>query len=289
LHYDKDQTYLDAPADAMAREYKAIVDSGLILQIDAPDLTTMFRLTHMTPSEHQTELARRVDAINRAVRDLSPDRIRVHVCWGIDEAPHNLDVPLKDIVNHLLRLRPRLATPGSNGRHSHEWRVWQDTKLPDDKALIPGVTDSTTNIIEHPEVLAERIVRYSETTGPEPIIAGVDCGFGSVAQVGQVDSRIVTAKLRSLAEGADIATGQLSWRELGRLTSPSISHQRHRDRVHRSHRSGRMPRWEPWRLRIRRPDRTDDRGSVSHGAPPPISRGYRERWAHWEPPYQVRR
>ncbi len=209
LHYDSEGAYLDALADAMAREYKAIVDAGFVLQVDAPDLTTMFRLTHMTPPEHQVALALRVDAINRGVRDLPPDRVRVHVCWGADEAPHNLDVPLKDIVTPLLRLRPHgLAVPGANGRHSYEWRVWKDVRLPDEKVLIPGVIDSTSNIIEHPEAVAERILRYAETVGPERIIAGVDCGFGTVAQVGQVDARIVTAKLRSLAEGAAIAAEQ---------------------------------------------------------------------------------
>jgi 5-methyltetrahydropteroyltriglutamate--homocysteine methyltransferase len=210
LHYDSEEAYLDALADAMAREYKAIVDAGFVLQVDAPDLTTMFRLTHMTALEHQAALALRVDAINRAVRDLPPDRVRVHVCWGADEAPHNLDIPLKDIVTPLLRLRPNgLAVPGANGRHSHEWQVWKDVTLADEKVLIPGVIDSTTNIIEHPEAVAERIVRYAETAGPERIIAGVDCGFGTVAQVGQVDARIVNAKLRSLAEGAAIAAGQV--------------------------------------------------------------------------------
>ncbi len=210
LHYETEGAYLDALADAMRREYTAIVDAGFVLQIDAPDLTTMFRLAHMTHDDHQAALALRVDAINRAVRDLPPDRVRVHVCWGADEAPHNLDVPLNDIVARLLQLRPHgLAVPGANGRHSHEWRVWKDVSLPDDKVLVPGVIDSTTNIIEHPEAVAERIVRYASAVGPERIIAGVDCGFGTVAQVGQVDARVVTAKLRSLAEGAAIAAPQV--------------------------------------------------------------------------------
>jgi 5-methyltetrahydropteroyltriglutamate--homocysteine methyltransferase len=210
LHYETEGAYLDALADAMRREYTAIVDAGFVLQIDAPDLTTMFRLAHMTHDDHQAALALRVDAINRAVRDLPPDQVRVHVCWGADEAPHNLDVPLNDIVARLMQLRPHgLAGPGANGRHSHEWRVWKDVSLPDDKVLVPGVIDSTTNIIEHPEAVAERIVRYASAVGPERIIAGVDCGFGTVAQVGQVDARVVTAKLRSLAEGAAIAAPQV--------------------------------------------------------------------------------
>jgi 5-methyltetrahydropteroyltriglutamate--homocysteine methyltransferase len=203
LHYPSEEEYLDALAGAMAREYEAIVDAGFILQIDAPDLTTMFRLTRITEEEHQRSLNLRIDAINRAVRGLPQDRIRVHACWGADEAPHNRDVPLNNIVDSLLRLSPNgLAIPGANGRHSHEWRVWQDVRLPDEKVLIPGVIDSTTNIIEHPEAVAERILRYGTVVNPEQLIAGVDCGFGTVAWVGQVDPRIAMAKLRSLAEGA---------------------------------------------------------------------------------------
>jgi 5-methyltetrahydropteroyltriglutamate--homocysteine methyltransferase len=202
--------YLDALADAMQREYQAIIDAGFVLQIDAPDLTTMFRMSHITEREHQEALELRVNAINRAVRDLPADRVRVHVCWGADEAPHNRDVPLKDIVTSLLRLRPHgLSVPGANGRHAHEWRVWKDVGLPDEKVLIAGVIDSTSNIIEHPEAVAERIVRYAEVVGPERVIAGVDCGFGTTAQVAQVDPHIVMAKLRSLVEGAALAGRQV--------------------------------------------------------------------------------
>jgi 5-methyltetrahydropteroyltriglutamate--homocysteine methyltransferase len=206
LHYPTESEYLDALADAMAREYRAIVEAGFVLQIDAPDLTTMFRLTHMTREEHQSMLEVRVDAINRAVEDLPLDRVRVHVCWGADEAPHHLDVPLTEIVTSLMCLRPYgLGVPGANGRHAHEWAVWKDVMLSDEKVLIPGVIDSTSNIIEHPEAVAERIVRYAQVLGPERVIAGVDCGFGTVAAVAQVDRRIVFAKLRSLAEGATLA------------------------------------------------------------------------------------
>jgi 5-methyltetrahydropteroyltriglutamate--homocysteine methyltransferase len=210
LYYRTEGEYLEALADAMAREYEAIIAAGFILQIDAPDLTTMFRLSHMTRDEHQSMLEIRVDTINRAVRDLPEDRIRVHVCWGADEAPHHLDVPLKDIVAHLVRLRPQgLAVPGANGRHSHEWAVWKDVPLAGEKVLIPGVVDSTTNIIEHPEAVAERLVRYAQVLGPERVIAGVDCGFGTVAAVAQVDPRIVFAKLHALAQGAELAARQV--------------------------------------------------------------------------------
>jgi 5-methyltetrahydropteroyltriglutamate--homocysteine methyltransferase len=194
----------------MALEYEAIVDAGLLLQIDAPDLTTMFRLADLTFDEFAAMTERGVAAINRATKNIDPERVRVHVCWGADEAPHHRDVPLRDIVGMLLKLRPQgLAVPGANGRHSHEWSVWRDVGLPNDKVLIPGVIDSTTNIIEHPEAVAERIVRYAEVVGASQLIAGVDCGFGTVAGVYQVDERIVWAKLEALAEGARLASGVL--------------------------------------------------------------------------------
>jgi 5-methyltetrahydropteroyltriglutamate--homocysteine methyltransferase len=154
--------------------------------------------------------ARNVELINHAVRGLPSDRIRVHVCWGADEAPHHRDIPLKDIVDVLLKLKPAgMTIPGANGRHTHEWKVWKDVKLPEGKYIVPGVIDSTTNIIEHPEAVAERIVNYASVLGRENIIAGVDCGFDTMADMGQVDPKIVWAKLRSLADGAAIATKQL--------------------------------------------------------------------------------
>ena len=206
LHYDTEASYLDALADAMAREYAAIVDAGFVLQIDAPDLTTLYRLNAITLEQHHEALDLRVAAINRAVDGLDPERIRVHVCWGADEAPHHLDVPLKDIVRSLLKLRANgLVIPGANGRHSHEWRVWSDVGFPDEKVLVAGVIDSTTNIIEHPEAVAERLARYASVVGPERVMGGVDCGFGTVAVVGQVDPRVMWAKFGSLAEGAALA------------------------------------------------------------------------------------
>ena len=212
LHYGSDVEYLDAMADAMAREYAAILDAGFLLQIDAPDLTTLYRLVDVPIESFLEGAALRVGAINRAAEGLDADRIRVHVCWGADEAPHHRDIPLRDLAGLLLELRPAgLALPGANGRHAHEWRVWQDVPLPAGKVLVAGVIDSTTNIIEHPEAVAERIVRYADAVGRESLIAGVDCGFGTVAGVEQVDERIAWAKLRSLAEGARIASSRL-WR-----------------------------------------------------------------------------
>jgi len=134
----------------------------------------------------------------------------MHVCWGAGEGPHNHDIPLRDIVDLLLEARPAaMSIVGANGRHEHEWKVWKDVKLPDGKVLIPGVIDSTTNIVEHPEVVAERLIRYATVLGRENVIAGVDCGFGTNAQTDQVDAEVVWAKLRALVEGAELATRAL--------------------------------------------------------------------------------
>jgi 5-methyltetrahydropteroyltriglutamate--homocysteine methyltransferase len=210
LYYPSEGEYLEATADAMAREYEAIVEAGFLLQVDAPDLTTMYRLRDMPLAEFRGRLELCVDAINRGLRNVPADRVRVHVCWGADEAPHHRDVPLTEIVDALLRLKAQgLSIAGANGRHAHEWRVWGDVALPDDKLLVPGVVDSTTNIIEHPEAVAERIVRYASVVGRETVVAGVDCGFGTVAHVQLIDERIVWAKLRALAEGAALATKAL--------------------------------------------------------------------------------
>jgi 5-methyltetrahydropteroyltriglutamate--homocysteine methyltransferase len=209
-HYGREDDYLHAMADAMAREYAAIVNAGFVLQIDAPDLTVVWRQRDISMEAYLKNTVRCVELINHATRELPADRIRVHVCWGADEAPHHRDVPLKDIVDILLRLRPAgMTIPGANGRHSHEWKVWQDVKLPQGKIIVPGVIDSTTNIIEHPEAVAARILQYAGVLGRENIIAGVDCGFDTVADMGQVDPRIVWAKLASLAEGAALASQTL--------------------------------------------------------------------------------
>jgi 5-methyltetrahydropteroyltriglutamate--homocysteine methyltransferase len=207
LHYGSEDEYLDAMADVMAREYAAILDAGLLLQIDAPDLTTVYRLADVALEPFLGSAARRVAAINRAVEGLDPRRVRVHVCWGADEAPHDRDIPLRDLVGILLDLRPAgLMLAGANGRHAHEWRVWEDVRLPEDKVLVAGVIDSTTNIVEHPETVAERIVRYASVVGREQLVAGVDCGFGTVARVQQVDEDVAYAKLRALADGARLAS-----------------------------------------------------------------------------------
>jgi 5-methyltetrahydropteroyltriglutamate--homocysteine methyltransferase len=144
------------------------------------------------------------------VSNLPPDRLRMHICWGSTLGPHHTDVPLRDIVDVVLRARPAgLSFPGANPRHEHEWKIWKDVELPAGKVLIPGVIDSTSNFVEHPELVAERIVRYASVVGRERVIAGVDCGFGTFAGRIQVDSKIVWLKLQALAEGARLASREL--------------------------------------------------------------------------------
>ena len=210
-YYPTRAAYLEAMAEVMKREYDAIVQAGFLLQLDCPDLalrSTWF--PDLSIPEFRTVVAQNIEALNTATRDISPERVRMHVCWGAGEGPHNHDVPLRDIVDLLLAARPTaLSIVGANGRHEHEWKVWQDMPLPAGKVLIPGVIDSTTNIVEHPEVVAERIIRYTTVLGRENIIAGVDCGFGTSAQTDQVDAEVAWAKLRALVEGAELATRSL--------------------------------------------------------------------------------
>ncbi|MDG2002263.1 MAG: hypothetical protein P8J20_02935 [Novosphingobium sp.] len=204
-HYSSEDDYLQVMADTMAREYEAIAAAGFVLQIDAPDLTVYYRMEEVTVEQHLEYMGRCVDLINHATRNIPADRVRVHACWGADEAPHHRDIPLEVIVSELMRLRPDgLMVPGANGRHSHEWKVWEEFKLPADKVLFPGVIDSTTHIIEHPEAVAERILNYTSVVGQDRVIAGVDCGLAY-----EIDPPIVWAKLRSLSEGASLASKRL--------------------------------------------------------------------------------
>jgi 5-methyltetrahydropteroyltriglutamate--homocysteine methyltransferase len=210
-YYPTREAYLEAVAEVMQREYEAIVQAGFLLQLDCPDMalrSTWF--PDLSIPEFRTIVAHNVEALNHATRDIPAERMRMHVCWGAGETPRNHDVPLRDIVDELLKARPAgLSLMGANGRHEHEWKVWQEVRLPDGKILIPGVIDSTTNIIEHPEVVAERLVRYASVLGRENVIAGVDCGFGTNARTDQVDPKIAWAKLRALVEGAELATREL--------------------------------------------------------------------------------
>jgi 5-methyltetrahydropteroyltriglutamate--homocysteine methyltransferase len=195
----------------MAREYRAIVDAGFVLQLDCPDLA-MSRSLYLDRSiaDYRKIITVCVEALNHAVKDIPPDRMRMHVCWGSTMGPHHQDVPLKDIVDIILTARPQAVSfPAANPRHGHEWKIWQDAKLPDGKIIIPGVIDSTSNFVEHPELVADRILQYARIVGHDNMIAGVDCGFGTFAGRVQVDSKIVWMKLASLAEGARLASKEL--------------------------------------------------------------------------------
>ena len=211
-YYASDEEYLYALAEVMKRQYQAIVDAGFLLQLDCPDLALGRHqiFAHLTLDEFREVAAMHVAALNYAVADIAPERMRMHICWGSTLGPHHTDVPLREVIDIVLTARPAaVAFPGANPRHEHEWKVWRDIKLPEGKVIIPGVIDSTSNFIEHPEVVSDRIVRYAEVVGRENIIAGVDCGFGTFAGRLQVDSKIVWMKLESLVEGARRASREL--------------------------------------------------------------------------------
>ncbi len=211
-HYASRESYLQALSDAMRHEYRAIHDAGLLLQIDCPDLTMGSHMEYpgYTLRDLRRELALHVEALNHAVADIPPERMRIHVCWGNYEGPHHRDVEFKSIVDIVLSVRPSgLSFVAANPRHEHEWKVWGEIRIPDDKVLIPGVIDSTTNFIEHPELVAERLLRFVRVVGPERVVAGTDCGFSTFAGMHAVDPAIVWAKLEALAEGARIATRSL--------------------------------------------------------------------------------
>ncbi len=212
IYYRTEEEYIFALADVMRREYEAIVDAGLILQLDCPDLAlsrhTVFR--HLSLTDFRKEIEMHVAALNHAVANIAPEAMRMHICWASTLGPHHEDVPLKDIVDIVLKGRPgAVSFPGANPRHEHEWKVWRDVELPNGKIIIPGVIDSTSNFVEHPELVADRIANYAGVVGKENVIAGVDCGFGTFAGRVQVDRNIVWMKLASLAEGAALASAQL--------------------------------------------------------------------------------
>lgn len=215
-HYATHERYLHAIARAMREEYVAIVEAGFVLQVDCPDLA-MGRHIQLAGGDAHTFLQQveaHVDALDEALEGLPADRLRLHVCWGNYEGPHHLDVGLREIVRVLLRARPAgISFVAANPRHEHEVDVWRDVELPTGKVLIPGVIDPTTNFIEHPELVAQRIERFASIVGRERVIAGTDCGFGTFAGFSPVDPEIVWAKLDALAEGARIASSHLWGRQ----------------------------------------------------------------------------
>ena len=211
-YYPSHDAYIAALADVLKREYAAIVRAGFLLQLDCPDLGSgrNNQFQHLSLHEFRKVAALHVAALNHAVADLPPDRMRLHVCWGNYEGPHHRDVPLRDILDILLTAHPAgLSFEGANPRHAHEWKLFESVKLPDGKVLIPGVLDSTTNFIEHPELVAQRIVQYARLVGRDNVIAGVDCGFATFAERPLLDPRIAWAKLDAMVEGAWLASKEL--------------------------------------------------------------------------------
>ena len=211
-HYPTHEKYLLALADAMAVEYRAIVDAGLVLQLDSPDLGLGRHMLFKGKSdkEYAERAELHVHALNRALEGIPKDRVRLHVCWGNYEGPHHHDAPMDMVLPIALQANVgALLFEASNPRHAHEWVVFAQADLPDDLVLVPGVIDSTTNFIEHPELVAERICRFADIVGRERVIAGSDCGFSTFAGFGAVDQDIVYAKLTSMAEGAKIASRRL--------------------------------------------------------------------------------
>jgi len=209
-YYPNDETYLVAIADAMHEEYKAIVDAGFLLQIDDPDLPDGWQfMSKMSVPEYRKYAELRVDALNHGLRDIPPDRIRFHTCWGSYHGPHKYDIPLRDIIDIILKVKANtISIEAANPRHEHEWRVWEDVKLPAGKVLVPGVVGHATDIVEHPQAIADRLVRYAKIVGRENVMAGTDCGLGP--RVGS--AQICWAKVEAMAEGARLATKEL-WGE----------------------------------------------------------------------------
>jgi 5-methyltetrahydropteroyltriglutamate--homocysteine methyltransferase len=213
-YYPSEEAYYYALADALQEEYRAISDAGFVLQIDAPDaaMGRHQKYRKATLEEFRKALALSIEALNHALDGIPVEQVRYHICWGNYEGPHTRDVELKEIVDLVLRVAAgAYSIEAANPRHAHEWQVWRDVKLPPGKVLIPGVIDSCTNYVEHPEAVAERIERYAGLVGRENVIAGTDCGFGTFAGASRVHPEVMWAKFGSLAEGARIASQRL-WR-----------------------------------------------------------------------------
>ena len=211
-HYPSHEAYVEAIAAAMQDEYEAIVKAGFVLQLDCPDLA-MARHTsfqELGEAEFLKRAAFHVDVLNNALRNIPADRARIHICWGNYEGPHDHDIPFAKVAPILVKAKPMaLVVEAANPRHAHEWTVWQETKLPDDKILVPGVLDTSTNYVEHPELVAQRICQFADIVGRERVIAGTDCGFGTFAGYGKLDPDISFKKLGAMVEGAAIASKRL--------------------------------------------------------------------------------
>jgi 5-methyltetrahydropteroyltriglutamate--homocysteine methyltransferase len=208
-HYKDHETYLHAIADAMQDEYEAVAKAGIVLQIDCPDLGMGRHIQYASLElpEFRKRIRDHVEALNHATRNIAPEQMRLHLCWGNYEGPHHFDVPLADVIDIVFAARPAaISFEAANPRHAHEFAVFDTVKLPAGKALIPGVIESKSNFIEHPELIAQRIGRYAERVGRENVIAGSDCGYGTWVGQAAVDPDVVWAKLAALAEGARLAS-----------------------------------------------------------------------------------
>jgi 5-methyltetrahydropteroyltriglutamate--homocysteine methyltransferase len=208
-YYKTDEEFLFACAEAMREEYRAIVDAGIVLQFDDPCIAEGWDQVNPEPAvaEYQKLATRWIEALNHAIDGLPPDRLRFHLCWGSWHGPHMTDIPMRDIVEVMLRANVgAYSFEAGNVRHEHEWKVWQEVKLPDDKLILPGVVSHATNVVEHPELVADRIRRFADAVGRDRVIASTDCGLG-----GRVHPQIAWAKLETLAQGAALASQQL-WR-----------------------------------------------------------------------------
>ena len=208
-HYSSEEAYLYAIAEAMRQEYETVANAGFILQIDCPDLAMGRHIQYadLSVAEFRNKARLHIEVLNHAVANIPADRLRLHLCWGNYAGPHHCDVPLRDIIETVFLAKPSgLSFEAANPRHAHEWTVFEDVKLPESKILIPGVIESKTNFIEHPELIAQRIGRYAKVVGRENVIAGSDCGYGTWVGQAAVDPGVVWAKLASLAEGARLAS-----------------------------------------------------------------------------------
>ena len=211
-HYPSHEAYVEAIAAAMQEEYEAIVEAGFVLQLDCPDLAMAHHTSFqdLNEADFLKRAAFHVEVLNHALRNVPADRCRIHICWGNYEGPHDHDIDFAKVAPILVKAKPMaLVVEAANPRHAHEWRVWQDVKLPDDKILIPGVLDTSTNYVEHPELIAERLCRFADLVGRERVIAGSDCGFGTFAGYGKLDPDISFKKLRAMVEGAALASKRL--------------------------------------------------------------------------------
>lgn len=211
-YYPTHEAYLADLVTAMTPEYEAIVEAGLQIQLDCPDLAMSRHTGYQDQSEEEflKTITANVEALNAATANIAPEKMRMHVCWGNYEGPHNFDIPLEKIIDIVLSARPAtILFEGANPRHEHEWAVWRDAKLPDEKILAPGLIDSCSNYIETPELIAQRIERYAAIVGKDRVIASSDCGFGTFAGYGKIDPAVAWEKLANLRKGADIAEARI--------------------------------------------------------------------------------